>query len=78
VDGWLAPPLSCQVEMTLTDGSVRVDADEEGRFAFPSVPRGTARLVVRRAERGSVDGTREAFGPKAVVTPALVLLLLRP
>jgi len=78
VDGWLAPPLSCQVEMTLTDGSVTVDADEEGRFAFPSVPRGTARLVVRRAERGSVEGTQEAFGPRAVVTPALVLLLLRP
>ena len=78
VDGWLAPPLSCQVEMTLTDGSVTVDADEEGRFAFPSVPRGTARLVVRQAERGSVDGTQEAFGPRAVVTPALVLLLLRP
>jgi len=77
VDGWLAPPRSCQVEMTLTDGSVTVDADEEGRFAFPSIPRGTARLVVRR-ERGSVDGNQEAFGARAVVTPALVLLLLQP
>jgi len=54
-----------------------VDADEEGRFAFQSVPRGTARLVVRRAERGSVDGSQEAVGARAVVTPALVLLLLR-
>lgn len=74
VDGWLAPPRRCQVELTLAGGSVTVDADEQGRFVFSSVPRGTARLVVRPPERGSADSSPGPFGIKAVVTPALVLL----
>lgn len=74
VDGWLAPPRHCQVEMTLTGGVVRADADEQGRFAFPSVPRGTVRLVVRPPETGSGDGQPRSPGLKAVITPALVLL----
>jgi len=50
------------------------DADAEGRFAFLSVPRGTARLVVRQAEDGSGETQPEQSGAKAVTTPALMLL----
>ena len=58
VDGWLAPPHRCQVEITLADGPITADADVDGRFAFLSVPRGTARLVVRPADnrRGESAG----------------------
>ena len=41
-----------------------VTSDEQGRFAFPRVPRGTAQLVVRPAGR-------EETG-RSVVTPALI------
>jgi hypothetical protein len=70
VDGWLAPPRRCQVEVALIGGSLRVAADADGRFAFPVVPRGTVRIVVRPPEP---DGRGE---PEAgsVITPALVLL----
>jgi hypothetical protein len=46
---------------------LRVSSDEQGRFAFPSVPEGTARLVVRAAEH---DQGRPG---RSVVTPALIL-----
>jgi hypothetical protein len=74
VDGWVAPPQRCQVEITLADGAVTTDADADGRFAFPSVPRGTARLVVRQTEQGTGESQPGPFGMKAVMTPALVLL----
>jgi hypothetical protein len=74
VDGWLAPPRRCRVEMTLADGPVTTDADAEGRFAFLSVPRGTARLVVRQAEDGTGENQPGQSGTKAVTTPALILL----
>jgi hypothetical protein len=74
VDGWLAPPRRCQVEIALIGGALEVAAEADGRFAFPSVPRGTVRIVVRPPERGGVTdgpGTTEA---RSVITPALVLL----
>ena len=61
-------------QITLADGPVMTDADAEGRFAFLSVPRGTARLVVRQAEDGSGETQPEQSGAKAVTTPALMLL----
>jgi hypothetical protein len=72
VDGWLAPPRRCKVEIALVGGALEEAADDDGRFAFPCVPRGTVRIVVRPPERGSVPdgGPAEA---KAVITPALVL-----
>jgi len=73
VDGWLAPPQRCRVEITLADGPVMTDADAEGRFAFLSVPRGTARIVVRRPEQSTGESQPGPFGMKTVVTPALVL-----
>ena len=74
VDGWLAPPRRCQVEITLVGGPVTTDADANGRFAFASVPRGTARLVVRQPEQGTGESQSGPFGMKVVMTPALVLL----
>jgi hypothetical protein len=73
LDGWLAPPRRCQVEIALIGGSLEVGADANGRFAFPSVPRGTVRIVVRPPERGSVTDGRGTTEVKSVITPALVL-----
>ena len=67
VDGWLAPPQDRTVEMKTAAGSLLVQADEQGRFAFSQVPRGTAQLVVRPAGDAAADGGR------SVVTPALIL-----
>jgi hypothetical protein len=77
VDGWLAPPRCCQVEIALIGGALAVAADADGRFAFPSVPRGTVRIIVRPPERGSAPdgrGATDATEAKSVITPALVLL----
>ncbi len=73
VDGWLAPPHRCRVEISMADGPVATDADVDGRFAFLSVPRGTARLVVRPAGQSAGESQPGPFGIKTVVTPALVL-----
>jgi hypothetical protein len=76
VDGWLAPARACRIEVSLRDGVLAVAADTDGRFAFPSVPRGTVRFVVRppaqhaQAASGSSGNARM----KTVITPALVLL----
>lgn len=72
VDGWLAPPRRCQVEIALIGGAIKVAADGDGRFAFPRVPRGTVRIVVRApgSEGAQDDGPPV---PKSVITPALVL-----
>ena len=67
VDGWLAPPQRREIEMKSTTDSLTVTSDEQGRFAFPRVPRGTAQLLVRPAEPGSSRAGR------SVVTPALIL-----
>jgi hypothetical protein len=72
VDGWLAPPRRCRVEIGVIGGLVTADADDDGRFAFPSVPRGTVRIVVRPPEREGTAGDSRGTG-KAVITPALVL-----
>jgi hypothetical protein len=67
VDGWLAPPQRREVEIKTAADPLRVSSDEQGRFAFARVPRGTAQLIVRPAERG-----QSGAGP-SVVTPALIL-----
>jgi hypothetical protein len=73
VDGWLAPPRPCRVEMTMADGPISTDADADGRFAFLSIPRGTARIVVRPPEQSAGESQPGPFAMKTVVTPALVL-----
>jgi hypothetical protein len=67
VDGWLAPPQRREIDMKTTAESINVASDEQGRFAFVRVPRGTAQLIVRPGEHGPTGSGR------SVVTPALVL-----
>lgn len=67
VDGWLAPPQRREIELQTSAGTLQVRGDDQGRFAFADVPRGTARLVVRAADRD------QGGGGSSVVTPALVL-----
>jgi hypothetical protein len=67
VDGWLAPPQRREIEMKTAAESLTVSCDDQGRFAFTQVPRGTAQLMVRPAEQGP-DGAG-----RSVVTPALIL-----
>jgi hypothetical protein len=67
VDGWLAPAQRREIEMKTIVDSLSVSSDEQGRFAFARVPRGTAQLIVRPAEPG-----QSGAGP-SVVTPALIL-----
>ena len=74
LDGWLAPPRRCLVEVALIGGSLEVAADADGRFAFPVVPRGTVRIVVRPPERDAATDGRGPAEVKSVITPALVLL----
>jgi len=67
VDGWLAPRQRREIEVRTAAGALLVASDEQGRFAFASVPRGTARLAVRAAGQGQGGSGR------SVVTPALIL-----
>jgi len=67
IDGWLAPAQRREIEMQAITDTLRVSSDDQGRFAFPSVPAGTVRLVILAVEHG-----RDGAG-RSVVTPALVL-----
>jgi hypothetical protein len=67
VDGWLAPPQRREIEMKTATDTLSTASDEQGRFAFAQVPRGTAQLVVRPGENGTSGSGR------SVVTPALIL-----
>jgi predicted hotdog family 3-hydroxylacyl-ACP dehydratase len=64
LDGWLAPARRVGIELKTSAAAQALTAssDEQGRFAFVRVPRGTAQLVVRAEGHG-----------RSVVTPALVL-----
>lgn len=79
VDGWLAPARACQVEVSLQDSVLAIEADADGRFVFPSVPRGTVRFVVRPpAQQAHAAPDSSGNGRmKTVTTPALVLLTAR-
>ena len=67
VDGWLAPSQRREIEMRTTAGTLSVVSDEQGRFAFTSVPCGIVQLVVQPAGQGP-------GGPgQSVVTPELVI-----
>ena len=59
---------AAKVEMKTAADSLNVSSDEQGRFAFARVPRGTVQLIIRPVEQGPGDGRR------SVVTPALILL----
>jgi hypothetical protein len=63
VDGWLAPPGACPVELSVAAEQVRTTCDADGRFALARVPRGLARLVINQV------GTRS----RTVTTPTVEL-----
>jgi len=67
VDGWLAPPQRRDVEVKTSTDSLSAPSDEQGRFAFARIPRGTAQFIVRPAGRGPGEAGR------SVLTPALIL-----
>jgi hypothetical protein len=67
IDGWLAPPQRREIELQLTGPPQHVTSDDQGRFVFPRVPHGTARLVVSAPEDGPGSTGR------LVMTPQLVL-----
>jgi hypothetical protein len=67
IDGWLAPPQPREIEMQTTGDTRRTLSDEQGRFAFASMPGGTARLVVKATDHGHGGSGR------TVVTPPLIL-----
>jgi hypothetical protein len=67
IDGWLAPPQRREIEIQTEADTLHVLSDEEGRFVFTDVPRGTARLSVRPGE------PKLGGSGRPVVTPALVL-----
>jgi hypothetical protein len=79
VDGWLAPAQRREIEMRTGAELLAVASDDQGRFAFARVPRGTAQLVVRAptAEPGASTGPggsgRSGGTGRSVVTPALIL-----
>jgi hypothetical protein len=66
IDGWLAPPQSCRVELRTGKRVLTTGADEEGRFVLEQIPRGLAQLVVRR-------GPMTAGVEHSILTPAIVL-----
>jgi hypothetical protein len=73
IDGWLAPPQRRELELKTAAESLSVSSDDQGRFAFARVPRGTAQLMVRAGEPAP-DGSEGLEGSgRSVVTPALIL-----
>ena len=67
IDGWLAPPQRREIEIKTAADPLTAASDEQGRFAFARIPRGTAQLIVKPA------GTETDAGGRSVVTPALIL-----
>jgi hypothetical protein len=67
IDGWLAPPQACRVEVRSGERTLDADVDAEGRFVVEAIPRGLAQLVVRLGEALTGGG-----GP-SILTPAIVL-----
>lgn len=63
VDGWAAPGAGLAVELRVAGEMFTTVADDDGRFVFADVPRGTARFLLRTADG---DAT-------AVVTPGIEL-----
>jgi len=66
VDGWLDPPQRRTIDLRTPGDALLAVADEQGRFAFSQVPRGSVQLTVRAEP--------EAAGTvRAVIVPALTL-----
>ena len=66
LDGWLAPPVACRIELRTVDGPQTMDTDEGGRFAAQRVTRGEVQIRVHPTDQ-------EADGVRTVVTPSFVV-----
>jgi hypothetical protein len=66
LDGWLAPPSACRIELRTVDGPQTMDTDEGGRFAAQRVTRGEVQIRVH-------PNDQEADGARTVVTPSFVV-----
>lgn len=67
IDGWLAPPQACRVELRSAERTLNAAVDAEGRFVLEAIPRGLAQLVVR------LDEALTGGGGPTILTPAIVL-----
>jgi len=67
IDGWLAPPQDCRIELRTGQRVLTSDVDSEGRFAMDGIPHGLARLVVQLSEPSMGEAE------KTFLTPAIVL-----
>jgi hypothetical protein len=67
IDGWLAPPQVCRVELRSGERVVDAAVDAEGRFVLDAIPRGLAQLMVR------LDDSPTGGGGASMLTPAIVL-----
>jgi hypothetical protein len=67
LDGWLAPPAACRVELRTPAGSSVTTSDGDGRFVLDRVSRGLAKLVIRRTPADPAARAKE------VVTPSIEL-----
>jgi hypothetical protein len=62
VDGWITPPGVRDVEIRTVSGSLRTQADADGRFVLEDVPRGLVQLTFR-----------SPGGEQPVITPAVAI-----
>ena len=66
LDGWLAPPVPCRIELRTVDGPQTIDTDEGGRFAAQRVTRGEVQIRVHPTAQAA-DGVRTVVTPSFVV-----------
>lgn len=67
IDGWASPGERLPVELRTPEGSRHTEADDGGRFEFPSVPSGRVQLILHPELIGNRGDARQ------VVTPAVEL-----
>lgn len=67
LDGWLAPPSPCRIELRTVDGPQTMDTDEGGRFAAQRVTRGEVQIRVHPTTGQAADGARTVVTPSFVV-----------
>ncbi|MEV4137674.1 hypothetical protein AB0J72_36565 [Dactylosporangium sp. NPDC049742] len=67
LDGWLAPPSPCRIELRTVDGPQTMDTDEGGRFAAQRVTRGEVQIRVHPTNDQEADGARTVVTPSFVV-----------
>lgn len=67
LDGWLAPPAACRIELRTVDGPQTMDTDEGGRFAAQRVTQGEVQIRVHPTTDQEADGVRTVVTPSFVV-----------